>query len=177
MFEVLPCSVNSPPPKHFFFLSLFLCGCCFSPNSGLGSTTCFLLQSIPPPPELSETLLVCSFPLLPNLQCLPIIHGVKWKSLSCVWLFATTCVIQPARLLCLWNSPGQNIRVGSHSLLQGIFPTQGSNTGLPHCRWILYRLSMVVGPNSFSVPTHLRNETYFSVTLAYFSGDYQCWSK
>ena len=30
---------------------------------------------------------------------------------------------------------------GSHSLLQGIFPTQGSNPGLRHCRWILYQLS------------------------------------
>ena len=40
-----------------------------------------------------------------------------------------------------WNSPGQNTGVGSLSLLQGIFPTQGSNPGLPHCRKILYRLS------------------------------------
>ena len=31
--------------------------------------------------------------------------------------------------------------LGSLSLLQGIFPTQGSNPGLPHCRWILYQLS------------------------------------
>ena len=40
-----------------------------------------------------------------------------------------------------WNSPGQNARVGRLSLLQGIFPTQGSNPGLPHCRRILYQLS------------------------------------
>ena len=40
-----------------------------------------------------------------------------------------------------WNSPGQNTRVGSLSLLQWIFPTQGSNPGLPHCRRILYQLS------------------------------------
>ena len=40
-----------------------------------------------------------------------------------------------------WNSPGQNAGEGSLSLLQGIFPTQGSNPGLPHCRWILYQLS------------------------------------
>ena len=40
-----------------------------------------------------------------------------------------------------WNSPGQNIRVGSLSLLHGIFPTQGSNQGLRHCRQILYCLS------------------------------------
>ena len=31
--------------------------------------------------------------------------------------------------------------MGCHFLLQGIFPTQGSNRGLLHCRWILYRLS------------------------------------
>ena len=40
-----------------------------------------------------------------------------------------------------WNSPGQSTGVGSLSLLQGIFPTQGSNPGLPHCRQILYQLS------------------------------------
>ena len=40
-----------------------------------------------------------------------------------------------------WNSPGQNTELASRSLLQGIFPTQGSNSGLPHCRRILYRLS------------------------------------
>ena len=39
------------------------------------------------------------------------------------------------------NSPGKNTRVGSLSLLQGIFPSQGSNPGLPHCRKILYQLS------------------------------------
>ena len=40
-----------------------------------------------------------------------------------------------------WNSPGQNTGVGNLSLLQGIFPTQRSNPGLPHCRQILYQLS------------------------------------
>ena len=39
-----------------------------------------------------------------------------------------------------WNSPGQNTGVGSLSLLQGIFPSKGSNPGLPHCRRILYQL-------------------------------------
>ena len=38
-----------------------------------------------------------------------------------------------------WNSPGQNTGVGS--LLKGIFPTQESNPGIPHCRQILYQLS------------------------------------
>ena len=39
-----------------------------------------------------------------------------------------------------WNSPGQNTGVGSLSLHQGIFPTQGLNLGLSHCRWIIYLL-------------------------------------
>ena len=40
----------------------------------------------------------------------------------------------------LWGSSGKNTGVGSHSLLQGIFPTQGLNPGLPHCR-TLYHLN------------------------------------
>ena len=51
-------------------------------------------------------------------------EGVKWKSLSHVWLFATHGLYSP------WNSPGQNTGMGSLSLLQGNFPTQGSNPGL-----------------------------------------------
>ena len=39
------------------------------------------------------------------------------------------------------DSPGKNTGIGCHDLLQGIFPTQGSNLGLPHCRQILYHLS------------------------------------
>ena len=58
----------------------------------------------------------------------------KWRSLSHVRLFAT-----PRNSP--WNSPGQNTGVSGLSLLQGIFPTQGSNPGLPHCRQILYQLS------------------------------------
>ena len=49
--------------------------------------------------------------------------------------------LRPHGLSSPWNSPGQNTGVGSHSLFQGIFPTQGSNPGLPHCRQILYQLS------------------------------------
>ena len=49
-----------------------------------------------------------------------------------------------------WNSPGQNTGVGSLSLLQGIFPTQGSNPGLPHYRRILYQLSLKGSPRILS---------------------------
>ena len=47
----------------------------------------------------------------------------------------------PYGLYSPWNSLGLNTRVGSLSLLQGIFPTQESNRGLLRCRWILYQLS------------------------------------
>ena len=46
----------------------------------------------------------------------------------------------PARLLCPWDSPGKNTGVGCLALLQGIFPAQGLNPGLLHCRWSLYCL-------------------------------------
>ena len=44
------------------------------------------------------------------------------------------------------NSPDKNIGGGCHALLQRIFPTQGSNPGLPHCRQILYSLSQQESP-------------------------------
>ena len=49
--------------------------------------------------------------------------------------------LQHTRLPCPSLSPGQNTGVGSLSLLQGIFLTQGSDLGLPHCRRFLYQLS------------------------------------
>ena len=54
---------------------------------------------------------------------------------------------------CPWNSPGKSTGVGSHSLLQGIFLTQGSNPGLLHCRLILYHLSYQGSPQK------IRSET------------------
>ena len=47
------------------------------------------------------------------------------------------------------DSPGKNIGVGCLALLQGIFPTQGLNAGLLHCRWILYHLSHQGSPNMY----------------------------
>ena len=73
--------------------------------------------------------------LLYNNVCV-LLYAWKWKLLSRVWLF----------LYSPWNSPGQNTGVGSCSLLQGIFPTQGSNPGLLHCWCILYQLSYQGSP-------------------------------
>ena len=67
-----------------------------------------------------------------NTHCLPWVG--EWKSLSRVQLF------QPHGLY-PWNSLGQNTGVGSLPLLQGIFPTQGSDPGLPYCRWFLDHLN------------------------------------
>ena len=52
----------------------------------------------------------------------------------------------PHGLYSPWNSPGYDTGVGNLSLLQGILPTQGSNSSLPHCRWILNQLSHKVSP-------------------------------
>ena len=50
-----------------------------------------------------------------------------------------------ARFICPWDSPGKNTGVGCRFLLQGIFPTQESNTGLLHCKQFLYQLSYKEG--------------------------------
>ena len=66
-------------------------------------------------------------------------------SIRVFWVSESDSVVsdslQPHGLYSPWNSPGQNTGVGSLSLLQGIFPTQGSNLGLWHCRRVLYQLS------------------------------------
>ena len=51
--------------------------------------------------------------------------------------------------MAFWPSISTVYGIGSHSLLQGIFPTQGSNPGLPHCRWILYQLSLQGSPHIY----------------------------
>ena len=59
----------------------------------------------------------------------------------------TLCNPMSTSFLFPWNSPGKNTGMGSHSLLQGIFLTQGSNPGLLHCRQILYHLSHQGSPD------------------------------
>ena len=75
----------------------------------------------------------------------------SWKRsfMMCVCVLSRSVVSQSVTLwtaahqtpLCLWNFSGMNTGVGFHFLLQGIFPTQGLNPGLLHCRQILYSLS------------------------------------
>ena len=72
----------------------------------------------------------------PNLSCIAVHACMHAKSLQ---LCLSLC--KPSRLLCPRDSPGSNTGVGCLALLQGIFPTQGSNPGLLYWRWILYHLS------------------------------------
>jgi len=80
-------------------------------------------------------------------------------TLSLSWLYMLRLVSRSCPTLCDpkdWSppgssvhgdSPGKNTRVGCHALLQGIFPTQGSNPGLPYCRRILYHLNHQGSPH------------------------------
>ena len=76
-------------------------------------------------------------------------HEPIWKGKTFSWTLVkesesgsvVSDSLRPNGLYSPWNSPGQNTGVGSLSLLQGIFPNQGRNPGLPHCRQILYQMS------------------------------------
>ena len=63
------------------------------------------------------------------------------------------------KLYCPWNSPDQNTGMGSHSLLQEIFPAQGSSSGLPYCR----RDSLPAEPTSTAAAKSLQS----CLTLCY----------
>ena len=72
------------------------------------------------------------------------------ESHSVIWLFVTLWTVSlPGWLLCPWKSPCKNTGVGSHSLLQGIFSTQGLNPDLLHCRQIVFTVWATKEPPHF----------------------------
>ena len=73
--------------------------------------------------------------------------------------------LQAHGLYSLWNSPGQNTGMGSLSFLQEILPTQGSNPGLQHCRWILYQLSHKGSPRILEWEKKKKNTGVGSLSL------------
>ena len=82
-----------------------------------------------------------SIPLSPQ----PTTSHPYWSPCLCACLAASVMSnslwpyrLWATRFLWPWDSPGKNTGVGCHFLLQGIFPTQGLNLHLLHCRWILY---------------------------------------
>jgi len=88
----------------------------------------------------------------------------EWIKIWCVYIYTYIFIMKVAQscpTFCSpWNSPGQT-RVGSLSLLQRIFPTQGSNPGLPHCRQILYQLSHK-GSHIHYTHTHTHTHTQWN---------------
>ena len=83
----------------------------------------------------------------PGMSLLPSLLCIQYESESESEVTQSLCDpmdchgLQPTRLLRPWDFPGNSTGVGCHFLLQGIFPTQGSNPGLLHCRQMLYPLS------------------------------------
>ena len=86
----------------------------------------------------------------------------KAVMIKTVWCWYMVCVLNSLTLCNTMDcsspgssvhgdSPGKNTGVGCHALLQGIFPPQGSNPGLPHCRWILFQLSHQGSPHIWNV--------------------------
>ena len=80
------------------------------------------------------------------------VEGILWRiqRLSLIFYLAIVNIRNTSEipeLICPWNSPGKNTRVGCRFLLQGNLPTQGSNLGLLHCRHSLYCLSHQESPN------------------------------
>ena len=79
---------------------------------------------------------------------------------------------QLTRLLCPWDVPDKDTGVGCHFLLQGIFSTQGSNPGLPHCRPILHRLSSKGSPTDPLIPsTELHYCSFTRTTPGFLPGE------
>ena len=83
--------------------------------------------------------------------------------LLCVWVLSCSVVstlcdpmdCSPPGSSVHGDSPDKNTGVGCYALLQGIFPTQGSNPGLPHCRQILYHLSHQGSPRILELVAYL----------------------
>ena len=73
--------------------------------------------------------------------------------------------LQPARLLCPWNFPGKDTRVGCHFLLQGMFLTQRLNPGLPHCRQTLYHLSHQGSPANLLLLPNLDSRPHIDLAF------------
>ena len=92
------------------------------------------------------------------LKSVPFLSTNKWSE-SCSVMSHS---LQSHGLYSPWNSPGQNTEVGSFSLLPGIFPTQGSNPCLPHCRRILCQLI-----NKGSPPYQLNLGTILNLLLSF----------
>ena len=109
------------------------------------------------------------------MEAKPMVYTyVKWSvNLSVEFNSLWSHGLSPARLLCPRDFSGKNTGVGRHSLLQGIFMTQGLNLVLLHCRQILYCLNYQGSPwwkkwkkkTKNKKPEHIRRCLLFDLTV------------
>ena len=121
-------------------------------NTGVGSPS--LLQQVFQTLELKRGLLHCRW-----------IFFTSWVTVRAHWLSRVWLLgphgLWPTRLLCPWDFPGKNTRVGCHSLLQGIFLTQGSN---PHRRCLHWQASSSALSHLGS-PAKLPGKTKYGIAI------------
>ena len=107
-------------------------------NTGVGSLShlrgIFPIQGSNLPSTLADGFSTTSATLRSYYSFSHYSNSLKWSEVKVTQLCPTVCDPMDCSP---WNSPGQNAGVGSLSLLQGIFPTQGSNPGLLDCRQML----------------------------------------
>ena len=120
-----------------------------SPGKNTGVGCHFLLQcmKVKSVSEVSQScptlrdLMDCSLPGS-SVHAVFQARGLEWvplpSLLSCFSHAQFFVTPWTTRILCPWDSPGKNTRVGCHALLQGLFLTRALNLGLLCCRWILY---------------------------------------
>ena len=153
LFCFVPCLDNSwlnklftyyPPHYYSIFqnMSLFLSSEFFLSHL----CTCHFIYFLEPvlPLRIMESIWFLFFLYMRFTFPLNFRHLFLFSFISLLWSESHLVVfdaLQPHGLYSPWNSADQNTGVGSFSLLQGIFPTQGSNPGFPHWRPILYQLS------------------------------------
>ena len=89
------------------------------------------------------------------------------KSFSHARLVATPWPVACINLLPQWDFLGKSTGVDCHFLLQRIFPTQGSNPSLPHCRQMLYHLSYQGSPSGYSRCREKINVNIYQVLLSH----------
>ena len=126
----------------FFFLCVCVCELLY--HVRLFVTPWTVARQAPPPMWFSRQEYWRGLPRPSrNNTFVCVLVAQSWWGNVCVWESCSVVSdsLWPNGLYSPWNSPGKNTGVGSLSLLQGIFPTQGWNLGLPHCWQILYQLS------------------------------------
>ena len=141
---------SSKSESLLIFMKSYLCASPNSPNhSNMGKlnghTTCMS--------EGTKWLFCLSLSFLSSQLCIITVNRSSFLKPRCACACVPICSVMsdsvtlwtvPTRLLSPWNSPGKNTEVGSHSLLQEIFPTQGSNPCLFHLlHWQANSLTLV----------------------------------